>query len=596
MTADALQFARAAFSDASSTDGGYLDPGRATALSALVDALVRGGTVAVVEGQAGSGKSSFLARLRLELETRSIAIVDAEDLVGHRPMEAAGSQSPSGTPGDQGAPVGRPAALLLDDPDQLAGDALARLRALWSSHRHEGVSLVATSKPAPTDARNNSPLAQLKAMSEHVVKLAPLDLDGIDGLIDHRLRAAGYSGPALFTPASIEKIAFYVRGNPRRIVQLCAKVLDMADSENCLPVQPGLVREAAHEIFLPDHVRDFARKMNRGAVPVPRSLVDGETSTAPTAPAEVARPAGRNQGSMEHRARSLTAERPRVPQAALRSGYPSPKPKPYPSPKTPSLGDDSAAEVTGDDSSHPAPALAHEGIPPPSSTPVPEARAPDGREGADTKRARSPGRWRRYLAASVAAAVAASAAGSAGYLLGRFADEPESGDAAVAGYTAGAESSGRAQTAEVSALQTQAGSRSDEIGQLIDVLDILPPGADRNPEAVPDAAGATDQPEGDGPVTEPADGQVVAVHGRKPDPLAAVATAPTVAAARRHAVDSDVTAIRPTPARIAEQPSAGVEGPVDIFRACAAEETEWVYLEDIGSYVFCQSLTHSVAR
>ncbi len=68
--------------------------------------------------------------------------------------------------------------------------------------------------------------------------------------IDHQLKAAGYAGGKMFSPAAIERIHTYCKGEPRAIAILCDTIFLFASLQLERFITPELVDDAAKTCFL----------------------------------------------------------------------------------------------------------------------------------------------------------------------------------------------------------------------------------------------------------------------------------------------------------------------------------------------------------
>ncbi|ADQ83277.1 AAA family ATPase [Methylovorus sp. MP688] len=91
---------------------------------------------------------------------------------------------------------------------------------------------------------NASHIRQLRERITHSFKLQPLDQQEVSEYLMFRLRAAGYFGPPLFTPAAIKLLSRTAEGLVRRVNVLADKALLAAFSDNVYQVRPQHVRSA----------------------------------------------------------------------------------------------------------------------------------------------------------------------------------------------------------------------------------------------------------------------------------------------------------------------------------------------------------------
>jgi MSHA biogenesis protein MshM len=106
------------------------------------------------------------------------------------------------------------------------------------------LQIVLFGQPELDENLNEINIRQLRERITHSFHLAPLQSKEIGEYILFRLRAAGYFGPHLFTPAAIKKLSNAAQGLVRRVNILADKSLLAAFSENVYQVTPKHVQAA----------------------------------------------------------------------------------------------------------------------------------------------------------------------------------------------------------------------------------------------------------------------------------------------------------------------------------------------------------------
>ncbi|HWU34493.1 MAG TPA: AAA family ATPase [Methylovorus sp.] len=104
---------------------------------------------------------------------------------------------------------------------------------------------------------NASHIRQLRERITHSFTLQPLDQQEVSEYLMFRLRAAGYFGPPLFTPAAVRLISRTAEGLVRRVNVLADKALLAAFSENAYQVRPRHVRSAIADSEFSQQARQF---------------------------------------------------------------------------------------------------------------------------------------------------------------------------------------------------------------------------------------------------------------------------------------------------------------------------------------------------
>ncbi|HRD64886.1 MAG TPA: AAA family ATPase [Candidatus Competibacter sp.] len=175
----------------------------------------------------------------------------------------------------------RVVALLVDDAQHLADDVLLRLRAFVETPPIPGqrLQVVLAGLPEIADKLDRPELRDLRDSVRvrcHLDRLSTLET----GLfIAHQLKAAGYEGGDLLSPAAVERIGAYCKGVPRAIAILCDTVLLFASLQSERDITPELVDEAAQSCFLGEQSKLVVddRSDQRGIAPAeaPLTIVSG---------------------------------------------------------------------------------------------------------------------------------------------------------------------------------------------------------------------------------------------------------------------------------------------------------------------------------
>ena len=96
-------------------------------------------------------------------------------------------------------------------------------------------------------------IRQLRERITHSFRLEPLDADQIREYLMFRMRAAGYRGPDLFSPAVVKRMAQASNGRPRRLNLIADKALLAAFSENTHTVKLKHVEAAVRDSEFSQH-------------------------------------------------------------------------------------------------------------------------------------------------------------------------------------------------------------------------------------------------------------------------------------------------------------------------------------------------------
>lgn len=119
-----------------------------------------------------------------------------------------------------------------------------RLLSNLETNHDKLLQIVLFGQPELDENLNEVNIRQLRERITHSFNLSPLEAKEIGEYIQFRLRAAGYFGPPLFTPAAIKKLANAAQGLVRRVNILADKAMLAAFSENGYQVTPKHVQAA----------------------------------------------------------------------------------------------------------------------------------------------------------------------------------------------------------------------------------------------------------------------------------------------------------------------------------------------------------------
>ena len=247
---------------------------RGATLEGLLYAILHDEGIVKVSGEIGSGKTTLcrvlMERLPQEVETvflanpsysrAEILLAIAEEL--GRPAAA---NPPASVLRDLQTQLielyasGRRVVVMIDEAHAMPEDTLEQVRLLSNleSSRHKLLQIVLFGQPELDEALNKPSMRQLKDRITHSFRTRPLTADEAGSYVAFRMRAAGYKGRDVFTPAAISAIARASSGLTRRINVLCDKSLLAAFAANTLAVTPREVRAAIAD-------SDFAPVPGRG--------------------------------------------------------------------------------------------------------------------------------------------------------------------------------------------------------------------------------------------------------------------------------------------------------------------------------------------
>jgi len=154
--------------------------------------------------------------------------------------------------------AGRRVVALIDEAHAMPAASLEQIRLLSNleTGRAKLLQLVLFGQPELDTLLDTRPMRPLQDRITHHFRLDPLAPDEVAAYLDFRMRAAGYRGPELFSPAASRRIAHYAGGLTRRVNVLADKSLLAAYSQNMHAINPSHVQIAARDAqYLPARLR-----------------------------------------------------------------------------------------------------------------------------------------------------------------------------------------------------------------------------------------------------------------------------------------------------------------------------------------------------
>jgi type II secretory pathway predicted ATPase ExeA/septal ring-binding cell division protein DamX len=144
---------------------------------------------------------------------------------------------------------GRQVVVLIDEAHAMPAETLEEIRLLSNleSNRHKLLQIVLFGQPELNEVLNRTEMRQLKERITHNFTLEPLVRGDVAEYIEFRMRAAGYKGPSVFSPAALKLISGASLGLTRRINILCDKSLLAAFAANTHQITPAHVRAAIRD-------------------------------------------------------------------------------------------------------------------------------------------------------------------------------------------------------------------------------------------------------------------------------------------------------------------------------------------------------------
>jgi MSHA biogenesis protein MshM len=252
------------FSITPNPDFFYAGSQRGAILDALIYAVTHGEGIIKVTGEVGSGKTMlcrmladvlpqhitviYLVNPSLNREEAIYAIAGELDLdIGAKRIDEIMRLLQDDLIKKHTA--GQQVVLLIEEAQAMPLDTLEEIRLfsnLETAH-HKLLQIVLFGQPELDDNLSLPRMRPLKERITHSFKVPPLSADVIPEYLRFRMRAAGYSGPEVFSPAAVKLIAGISEGIVRRISILADKSLLAAFADNAYTVEAKHARVAIRD-------------------------------------------------------------------------------------------------------------------------------------------------------------------------------------------------------------------------------------------------------------------------------------------------------------------------------------------------------------
>jgi type II secretory pathway predicted ATPase ExeA len=260
---------------------------RGATLEALIYAVLHDEGIVKVSGEVGSGKT-MLCRVLMERLPAQVATIylATPSLAREEILHAIADDLALSVSRERRSvalrelqehliklyAAGRRVVILIDEAHVMPDDTLEQVRLLSNleSNRHKLLQIVLFGQPELDDMLAKPALRQLRDRITHAFRMRPLAPAEVSRYVSFRMRAAGYRGPEVFTPAAVRMIARASGGLTRRINILADKSLLAAYTENTHAITARHVRAAVAD-------SDFAaeRKRSRTAYYVAAAAAAG---------------------------------------------------------------------------------------------------------------------------------------------------------------------------------------------------------------------------------------------------------------------------------------------------------------------------------
>ncbi|MGA8862871.1 MAG: AAA family ATPase [Gallionella sp.] len=242
----------------------FSDANRGEILDALIDSVSSIDGIVKVSGETGSGKTTlcqmlierlpkhiqtiYLANPDLSLEEILAEIAKALDLkIGSAPVDTV-LQSIRNKLVEK-ARQGKRVVVLVDDAHAMPLKTLEELHLLYNMQfgSFKLLQIILFGQAEFDDKLDQPGMRELKDRIVHHFRLQPLSSNDLENYLTFRMRAAGYSGPHLFSPNAIELIADLSKGLMHRINILADRSLLAAFAEGTHKIEARHVQKAMHD-------------------------------------------------------------------------------------------------------------------------------------------------------------------------------------------------------------------------------------------------------------------------------------------------------------------------------------------------------------
>ena len=148
--------------------------------------------------------------------------------------------------------VGRRFVLVIDEAQNLEEKVLESVRLLsnFETPWTKMMQIVLAGQPQLAKRLARPSMLQLRQRLSMVIRLEPFSFEETNAYMNHRLRAAGYEGPSLFTPGARRLISERSQGIPRNINTICFNAMALACAMKQMTIDQGIVLEVLADLDL----------------------------------------------------------------------------------------------------------------------------------------------------------------------------------------------------------------------------------------------------------------------------------------------------------------------------------------------------------
>lgn len=237
---------------------------RGEILDALIYSLSEAEGIIKVSGEVGSGKTMLcrmlLERLPKHVETIYLAnpSLSREEML-YAIADGLGLNIDGERVGiimhniqsrlEEKARTGKRVVVLVDEAHAMPPDTLEELRLLYNLQvgNFKLLQIVLFGQPELNTKLEQPNMRQLKDRIVHHFNMQPISRNTLESYLMHRMRAAGYHGPNIFSPAALKLIGSASNGLIRRVNILADKSLLSAFVEDTHNIEPRHVQAAMRD-------------------------------------------------------------------------------------------------------------------------------------------------------------------------------------------------------------------------------------------------------------------------------------------------------------------------------------------------------------
>ncbi len=285
------------------------------ALAGLTYAILDRKGFVVLTGEAGTGKTTLLAKVLQSLPTSRIqssvilnpTLTPAEflemALLDFGMTEVPASKAQRLMKLQQlllaGQREGKISALVIDEAHKLSAEVLEEIRLLGNFERDDQklLQILLLGQSELNQVLNREDLRQLKQRIAVRFSIGELSAAEVEQYVRYRWARAGGSLPTPFLPEAVTRLAEWSRGIPRVINAICDNALMLAFAESASQVTAAHVTEACRDLDLIDSERRPVKYVIPGPAPEPAAarprtaVTSGARATTPASVEETTAPA-----------------------------------------------------------------------------------------------------------------------------------------------------------------------------------------------------------------------------------------------------------------------------------------------------------------